>query len=77
MKAAPLMEALKIRANLRLSLIYTGQHFDANMSKVFFEQLKMPEPDVILTFTEAPRLLKSDERFWLWIRHIPLSGRTW
>lgn len=48
MKAAPLMEAIKAGGRLRARLIHTGQHFDANMSAVFFEQLGMAEPDLYL-----------------------------
>ena len=29
-------------------LVHTGQHYDHNMSKVFFEQLKLKEPDYYL-----------------------------
>ena len=44
MKAFPVYEALKNDFNL--TLIHTGQHFDAKMSKVFFEQLYFPKPDI-------------------------------
>ena len=29
-------------------LIHTGQHYDYEMSKLFFEDLELPEPDVYL-----------------------------
>lgn len=48
MKAAPVMRALHDRKQVRQSLVHTGQHYDANMSEVFFTQLKIPEPDVNL-----------------------------
>ncbi len=48
MKAAPLMAALAEHERLQAQLVHTGQHFDANMSDVFFKQLGMAEPDVYL-----------------------------
>lgn len=33
------------RAQLRNVTVHTGQHYDANMSDVFFEQLGIPAPD--------------------------------
>jgi UDP-N-acetylglucosamine 2-epimerase (non-hydrolysing) len=48
MKAAPLIEAVRVKGRLAARLIHTGQHFDANMSQVFFTQLGMPEPDLYL-----------------------------
>lgn len=48
MKAAPVMRALDERQLVRQSLVHTGQHYDANMSDVFFSQLDMPAPDVNL-----------------------------
>ena len=48
MKAAPVLHALKKRAGVRQVLVHTGQHYDVNMSDVFFEQLGMPAPDVNL-----------------------------
>jgi len=48
MKAAPVTRALACRREVRQSLVHTGQHYDANMSDVFFTQLDMPAPDVNL-----------------------------
>ncbi|MCW5874819.1 MAG: UDP-N-acetylglucosamine 2-epimerase (non-hydrolyzing) [Anaerolineales bacterium] len=48
MKAAPLMAAVQAKGRLQARLIHTGQHFDANMSNVFFRQLQMAEPDLYL-----------------------------
>jgi UDP-N-acetylglucosamine 2-epimerase (non-hydrolysing) len=48
MKAAPVMSALGQRPNVAQTLVHTGQHYDRNMSDVFFEQLGIPEPDANL-----------------------------
>ncbi|MEX1248250.1 MAG: UDP-N-acetylglucosamine 2-epimerase (non-hydrolyzing) [Anaerolineales bacterium] len=48
MKAAPLWRALQNDGRATVRLIHTGQHFDENMSKVFFEQLGLPKPDADL-----------------------------
>ena len=45
MKAAPVMRALAAKPGLRQALIHTGQHYDQNMSDVFFRELDIPEPD--------------------------------
>lgn len=45
MKTAPVMRALRERS-VKQTLVHTGQHYDANMSDVFFSQLAMPRPDV-------------------------------
>lgn len=42
-KAAPVSHALAA-AGLRELLVHTGQHFDALMSDVFFEELDIPKP---------------------------------
>jgi UDP-N-acetylglucosamine 2-epimerase (non-hydrolysing) len=48
MKASPVLRALAAHAGVRQTLVHTGQHYGANMSDVFFEQLDMPRPDVNL-----------------------------
>lgn len=48
MKAAPVMSALRQRSNVTQTLVHTGQHYDKNMSDVFFEELGIPAPDVNL-----------------------------
>jgi UDP-N-acetylglucosamine 2-epimerase (non-hydrolysing) len=47
MKAAPLVRALRDRG-LPPTLVHTGQHYDENMSEVFFRDLGLPDPDVDL-----------------------------
>ena len=49
MKMAPLMaEYRRFPSKFAPLLVHTGQHYDDNMSKLFFEQLHLPEPDVYL-----------------------------
>jgi len=45
MKAAPVLRALNAYAEVRQTLVHTGQHYDPVMSEVFFEELEMPKPD--------------------------------
>jgi UDP-N-acetylglucosamine 2-epimerase (non-hydrolysing) len=44
MKAAPVIAAFK-EHGVRQTLVHTGQHYDAFMSDIFFQQLGIPEPD--------------------------------
>jgi UDP-N-acetylglucosamine 2-epimerase (non-hydrolysing) len=49
MKVAPVMRALAaVDAGITQMLVHTGQHYDAKMNDVFFEDLGMPWPDVNL-----------------------------
>ncbi|MFO0951314.1 MAG: UDP-N-acetylglucosamine 2-epimerase (non-hydrolyzing) [Isosphaeraceae bacterium] len=47
MKMAPVVLEMR-RRGVDQFLVHTGQHYDANMSDVFFEELGMPRPDVHL-----------------------------
>jgi UDP-GlcNAc3NAcA epimerase len=44
-KAAAVSRALRERGGASEVVVHTGQHFDENMSAVFFEELGMPAPD--------------------------------
>jgi UDP-N-acetylglucosamine 2-epimerase (non-hydrolysing) len=48
MKIAPLYHALKKENFLIPVIVHTGQHYDLNMSDVFFRDLGLPEPDIHL-----------------------------
>lgn len=50
MKVAPVLAVLRNQGHDRFDslLVHTGQHYDANMSDVFFADLDMPKPDVFL-----------------------------
>ena len=49
MKIAPLVREIQINCQTcDLCLVHTGQHYDFEMSKVFFDELEIPEPDYYL-----------------------------
>jgi len=48
MKVAPILAQLRKRSGVAQVLVHTGQHYDARMSDVFFQDLGMPDPDVHL-----------------------------
>ncbi len=48
MKLAPLWRELKKYRQFEPVIVHTGQHYDYEMSKVFFEDLNLPEPDFYL-----------------------------
>ena len=49
MKIAPLVHEIRdSNHEIDLCLVHTGQHYDFEMSKVFFNELEIPEPDYFL-----------------------------
>ena len=48
MKAAPLIKEFRRRGKVDILFVHTGQHYDGNMSKVFFDDLGLPHPDIYL-----------------------------
>lgn len=47
-KAAVMSNAIQASTVFTEVVVHTGQHFDANMSDVFFEDLNIPKPDYTL-----------------------------
>jgi UDP-N-acetylglucosamine 2-epimerase (non-hydrolysing) len=48
-KTAPVFHELRLRLpDARHVLVHTGQHYDRDMSEIFFEELGLPEPDYFL-----------------------------
>ncbi len=43
-KAAPVSKALRAAGHTEW-LVHTGQHYDHNMSQIFFDELQIPQPD--------------------------------
>jgi UDP-GlcNAc3NAcA epimerase len=44
-KAATVSRIIQQRADISEILVHTGQHYDNNMSEIFFQQLDIPQPD--------------------------------
>jgi UDP-N-acetylglucosamine 2-epimerase len=47
-KLAPMCRAIRADGAFRHVVVHTGQHYDYRMSKVFFDELEIPEPDLNL-----------------------------
>ena len=60
MKMASIMAALKAEG-FAVSLVHTGQHYDAAMNDVVFEQLNLPLPDVNLEVGSASHAQQTGE----------------
>lgn len=43
-KAAVMSKEFQQHANIREQIVHTGQHYDANMSQIFFDELGLPSP---------------------------------
>jgi UDP-N-acetylglucosamine 2-epimerase (non-hydrolysing) len=53
-KIAPIVRALRARGTFQPRLIHTGQHYDFLMDRVFFEELRIPAPDINLKVGSGP-----------------------
>lgn len=52
-KAAVLSRALQSYTKIQEIIIHTGQHYDAQMSDIFFDELLIPKPDFFLRINKA------------------------
>jgi UDP-N-acetylglucosamine 2-epimerase (non-hydrolysing) len=67
MKIAPLIKAAQAHNEAALNgvprlewrLVHTGQHYDAKMSDIFFQELGIPEPDINLEVGSASHAIQT------------------
>lgn len=70
-KAAVVSRVVRLNEGIKECLVHTDQHYDDNMSRVFFEELELPQPDYHLGIGSAThgaqtgRMLEAIERVLL------------
>ena len=66
MKAAPIIRELDKHKDIEYVIVHTGQHYDSNMSDIFFKELNIPKPKISLNVgsgSHASQTAKIMERF--------------
>ncbi len=58
MKVAPLIHQLRAE-KIDFKIIHMGQHYDYNMSKIFFDDLNIPKPDIFLNVGSASHAVQT------------------
>jgi len=77
MKMAPLLRALERHSHVRTVLVHTGQHYDQQLSDVFFDELEMRRPDISLDVRSgkhAEQTARVLERFEALLEQGPSRG---
>jgi UDP-N-acetylglucosamine 2-epimerase (non-hydrolysing) len=59
MKIAPLLHEMKRHPGFEPVLVHTGQHYDENMSDLFFRELGIPAPDINLGVGSASQAVQT------------------
>jgi len=59
MKIAPIQRVMQKSAYIKPFLVHTGQHYDEKMSKLFFTDLELPEPDVYLNIGSGSHAIQT------------------
>lgn len=78
MKVAPILEEFRQYDEIDAQLLHAGQHYDYEMSKIFFDELGVPKPDFHLgvgsgshaqqtarVMTEFEKVLEQEEPDWV------------
>ena len=60
-KIAPLADEIGSRKAIDHYLVHTGQHYDTNLSHLFFQQLGIPEPDINLEVGSSSHAVQTAE----------------
>jgi UDP-N-acetylglucosamine 2-epimerase (non-hydrolysing) len=60
-KIAPLMRAFRTGSFWNARLVHTGQHYDDKLSKIFFDDLKIPRPDLSLEVGSGTHAVQTAE----------------
>ena len=61
MKIASLMKELEKVKKFRQVLVHTGQHYDFQMSEIFFQELRIPKPDIHLNVGSGLQAVQTAE----------------
>jgi UDP-N-acetylglucosamine 2-epimerase (non-hydrolysing) len=61
MKVAPLIWEASKRGTIAVRLVHTGQHYDEKMSQLFFDDLRLPRPDVNLEVGSGSHAVQTAE----------------
>src|SRR5260221_1584537 len=61
MKVAPLIWEAQRRGGIAVRLVHTGQHYDEKMSQSFFDDLRLPRPDVNLEVGSGSHAVQTAE----------------
>src|SRR5262249_56748173 len=66
MNVGPLVRAMGRSAGLRGTMVHTGQHYSPGLPDVFFQELRIPRPEISLEVGSLPRseqIALIEERF--------------
>jgi UDP-N-acetylglucosamine 2-epimerase (non-hydrolysing) len=77
MKVAPIYAEMKRRPEFEPLIVHTGQHYDAAMSDAFFDDLRLPKPDIHLGVGSASHAVQT-ARIMIEFEPVVLSsGPDW